>query len=54
VEALGLEAHDDLFQRYKLYQDVQKIIADAEPFILAHGMNPKGVEAALIDPALWV
>jgi len=53
VEALGLEPHEDLYQRYKLYQDVQRIIADAEPFIRAHGMDPKTVEAALADPALW-
>jgi Fe-S oxidoreductase len=53
AEALGLEAHEDLFQRYKLYQDVAKIIADAEPFIRANGMDPKAVEAALTDPALW-
>jgi heterodisulfide reductase subunit D len=54
AEALGLEAHEDLFQRYKLQQDVSKIIADAEPFIRAHGMDPKAVAAALTDPALWV
>lgn len=54
LEALGLEAHDDLFQRYKLQQDVTKIVQDAEPFIRAHGMDPKAVAAALIDPALWV
>lgn len=54
VEALGLEPHDDLFQRYKLHQDVKKILQDAEPFIRAHGMDPKAVETALIDPALWV
>jgi heterodisulfide reductase subunit D len=53
-EALGLEPHEDLFQRYKLYQDVTKIIADAEPFIRAHGMDPKAVAAALTDPVLWV
>jgi heterodisulfide reductase subunit D len=54
AEALGLEPHEDLFQRYKLQQDVSKIIADAEPFIRAHGMDPKAVTAALTDPALWV
>jgi Fe-S oxidoreductase len=54
AEALGLEPHEDLFQRYKLYQDVSKILADAEPFIRAHGMDPKAVAAALTDPALWV
>jgi Fe-S oxidoreductase len=54
VEALGLEAHDDLFQRYKLQQDVKKIIQDAEPFIRANGMDLQAVEAALTDPALWV
>ena len=54
AEALGLEPHEDLFQRYKLHQDVTKVIADAEPFIRAHGMDPKAVAAALTDPALWV
>jgi Fe-S oxidoreductase len=54
AEALGLEPHDDLFQRYKLHQDVAKIIADAEPFIRANGMDPQAVAAALTDPALWV
>jgi Fe-S oxidoreductase len=54
AEALGLEPHDDLFQRYKLYRDVSKIIADAEPFIRANGMDPQAVAAALTDPALWV
>lgn len=54
AEALGLEPHEDRFQRYKLYQDVDKVIADAEPFIRAHGMDPKAVAAALTDPALWV
>jgi heterodisulfide reductase subunit D len=54
AEALGLEPHEDLFQRYKLHQDVSKIIADAEPFIRAHGMDPRAVAAALTDPALWV
>jgi heterodisulfide reductase subunit D len=54
AEALGLEPHEDLFQRYKLHQDVSKVIADAEPFIRAHGMDPKAVAAALTDPALWV
>jgi heterodisulfide reductase subunit D len=54
AEALGLEPHEDLFQRYKLHQDVSKIIADAEPFIRAHGMDPKAVATALTDPALWV
>ena len=54
AEALGLEPHEDLFQRYKLQQDVSKIVADAEPFIRAHGMDPKMVAAALTDPALWV
>jgi Fe-S oxidoreductase len=54
AEALGLEPHEDLFQRYKLQQDVSKIVADAEPFIRAHGMDPKVVAAALTDPALWV
>jgi hypothetical protein len=54
AEALGLAPHDDLFQRYKLYEDVTKIISDAEPFIRAHGMDLKAVEAALTDPALWV
>jgi heterodisulfide reductase subunit D len=54
AEALGLEPHEDLFQRYKLHQDVSKILADAEPFIRAHGMDPKAVAAALTDPALWV
>jgi len=54
AEALGLEPHEDLFQRYKLYQDVSKIIADAEPFIRANGMDPKAVAVALTDPALWV
>jgi heterodisulfide reductase subunit D len=53
AEALGLEPHEDLFQRYKLHQDVSKIIADAEPFMRAHGMDPKQVAAALTDPALW-
>jgi heterodisulfide reductase subunit D len=53
-EALGLQPHEDLFQRYKLQQDVSKIIADAEPFIRAHGMDPQAVAAALTDPALWV
>jgi len=53
-EALGLEPHEDLFQRYKLYQDVTKIIADAESFIRAHGMDPRAVAAALTDPAVWV
>jgi hypothetical protein len=28
-------------------------MADAEPFIHAHGLNPKAVAAALTDPALW-
>jgi heterodisulfide reductase subunit D len=54
AEALGLEPHEDLFQRYKLHQDVSKILADAEPFIRAHGMDPKAVAAALTEPALWV
>jgi hypothetical protein len=54
AEALGLEPHEDLFQRYKLHRDVSKIIADAEPFIRAHGMDPEAVAAALTDPALWV
>jgi heterodisulfide reductase subunit D len=54
AEALGLEPHEDLFQRYKLHQDVGKIIADAEPFIRAHDMDPAAVAAALTDPALWV
>ena len=54
AEALGLEPHEDLFQRYKLHQDVTKVIADAEPFIRAHGMDPKAVATALTDPALWV
>lgn len=54
AEALGLAPHDDLFQRYKLYEDVKKIISDAEAFIRAHGMDLKAVEAALTDPALWV
>jgi heterodisulfide reductase subunit D len=54
AEALGLEPHEDLFQRYKLHQDVSKIIADAEPFIRAHGMDPKVVAASLTDPALWL
>jgi hypothetical protein len=54
AEALGLEPHEDLFQRYKLHQDVSKIMADAEPFIRAHGMDPSTVAAALTDPALWV
>jgi Fe-S oxidoreductase len=54
AEALGLEPHEDLFQRYKLQQDVSKIIADAEPFIRAHGMDPRAVAASLTDPALWV
>jgi heterodisulfide reductase subunit D len=54
AEALGLEPHEDLFQRYKLQQDVSRIIADAEPFIRAHGMDPKAVAGALTDPALWV
>jgi len=54
VEALGLEPHEDLFQRYKLHQDVKKIMDDAEPFMRAHGMDPKAVEAAFTDPALWV
>jgi Fe-S oxidoreductase len=54
VEALGLEPHEDLFQRYKLHLDVTKVIADAEPFIRAHGMDPKAVATALTDPALWV
>ena len=54
AEALGLEPHEDLFQRYKLQQDVSKIIADAEPFIRAHGMDPRAVAGALTDPALWV
>jgi Fe-S oxidoreductase len=54
AEALGLEPHEDLFQRYKLHQDVSKIIVDAEPFMRAHGMDPKVVAAALTDPALWV
>jgi Fe-S oxidoreductase len=54
VEALGLEPHEDLFQRYKLHQDVSKVIADAEPFIRAQGMDPTAVAAALTDPALWV
>jgi heterodisulfide reductase subunit D len=54
AEALGLEPHEDLFQRYKLHLDVTKVIADAEPFIRAHGMDPKAVATALTDPALWV
>jgi heterodisulfide reductase subunit D len=54
AEAMGLAPHEDLFQRYKLHQDVSKIIADAEPFIRAHGIDPKAVAAALTDPALWV
>jgi heterodisulfide reductase subunit D len=54
AEAMGLEPHEDLFQRYKLQQDVSKIIADAEPFLRAHGMDPKTVAGALTDPALWV
>jgi Fe-S oxidoreductase len=54
AEALGLEPHEDLFQRYKLHRDVSKVMADAEPFIRAHGMDPKTVAAALTDPALWV
>jgi Fe-S oxidoreductase len=54
AEALGLEPHEDLFQRYKLQQDVSKIIADAEPFMRAHGIDPKLAAAALTDPALWV
>jgi heterodisulfide reductase subunit D len=54
AEALGLEPHEDLFQRYKLQQDVSKVIADAEPFIRAHGMDPQTVAGALTDPALWV
>jgi Fe-S oxidoreductase len=54
AEALGLEPHEDLFQRYKLHQDVSKIIADAEPFIRANGMDPKAVAVALVDPTLWV
>jgi Fe-S oxidoreductase len=54
AEALGLEPHEDRFQRYKLHQDVAKILADAEPFILANGMDPQAVAAALTDPALWV
>jgi len=54
AEALGLEPHDDLFQRYKLHRDVSQVIADAEPFIRAHGMDPAAVASALTDPALWV
>ena len=54
AEALGLEPHEDLFQRYKLHHDVSNVIADAEPFIRAHGMDPEAVAAALTDPALWV
>jgi Fe-S oxidoreductase len=54
AEALGLEPHEDLFQRYKLHGDVSKVVADAEPFIRAHGMDPQAVAAALTDPALWV
>jgi Fe-S oxidoreductase len=54
AEALGLEPHEDLFQRYKLHLDVSKVVADAEPFIRAHGMDPEAVAAALTDPALWV
>lgn len=53
VEALGLEPHEDLYQRYKLYQDVKRIMDDAQPFLRAHGMDPRAVEAALADPALW-
>jgi Fe-S oxidoreductase len=53
AEALGLEAHEDLFQRYKLQQDVSQIIADAEPFIRAHNLDPQAVAAALTDPGLW-
>jgi heterodisulfide reductase subunit D len=54
AEALGLGPQEDLFQRYKLQRDVSKIVADAAPFIRAHGMDPKMVAAALTDPALWV
>jgi Fe-S oxidoreductase len=54
AEALGLEPHEDRFQRYKLQQDVAKILADAEPFIRANGLDPEVVAAALTDPALWV
>ena len=32
----------------------KKIIADAEPFMRAHGIDPKLAAAALTDPALWV
>jgi hypothetical protein len=49
----GWQPHEDLYQRYKLYEAVRNIIDDARPFLRAHRMDPQAVEAALTEPTLW-
>jgi heterodisulfide reductase subunit D len=47
VEALGLPSHEDRFKRYRLLQDVQAVLADAQDFIRVNNLDPKALEEIL-------
>lgn len=47
AEALGLDAHEDRFKRYRLLQDVRAVLADAEDFIRANNLDSKVLEEIL-------
>ena len=46
AEAMDIH-HDPLFQRFRLFGDIQRVLDESEPFLRANGMDPDTVRSSL-------
>ncbi|MFQ5693274.1 MAG: heterodisulfide reductase-related iron-sulfur binding cluster, partial [Nitrospinota bacterium] len=47
-EAMGIH-HDALFQRFRLYGDIQRVLDESEPYMRSNGMDPEMVRDSLAN-----
>lgn len=47
AEALGLPVHEDRYKRYKLHDDINMVLDDAQEFLAAHKIDVSGLREVL-------